>query len=91
MLRPNFSKWEQNLEDIRRLSIKAKHPRSRERFQALYLIGAGQTNATDWAGKIGRNPRTVMDWVHRYNSLGPTSLEYEHTGGRTPLLTKQGQ
>lgn len=91
MLRPNFSKWEQSLEDIRRLSIKAKHPRSRERFQALYLIGAGQTNATDWAKKIGRNPRTVMDWVHRYNSLGPTSLEYEHTGGRTPLLTKQGQ
>jgi transposase len=91
MLRPDFSKWEQSLEDIRRLSIEAEQPRSRERFQALYQIGSQQSNATEWAGKIGRNPRTVMDWVRRYNSLGPTSLEYRHTGGRTPLLPNQSK
>ena len=88
MLRPDCGKWEQSLEDLRRLSIEAEHPRSRERFQALYQIGSRQTNATAWATKIGRNARTVMDWVHRYNQLGPTSLEYQHTGGHPPLLTK---
>jgi transposase len=91
MLRPDCGKWEQSLEEIRRLSIEAEHPRSRERFQGLYQIGSHQTNATEWAGKIGRNPRTVMDWVRRYNSLGPTSLEYRPTGGRTPLLTNRSK
>ena len=91
MLRPNFGKWEQSIEDIRRLSIEAEHPRSRERFQALYQIGSHQTNATEWAEKIGRNPRTVMEWVHHYNRLGPAGLEYRHTGGRTPLLAKQSK
>jgi transposase len=88
MLRPNFGNWEQSIEDIRRLSIEAEHPRSRERFQAVYQIGSHQTNATEWAEKIGRNPRTVMEWVHHYNTLGPAGLEYRHTGGRTPLLAK---
>ena len=91
MLRPDCGKWEQSLEDLRRLSIEAEHPRSRERFQALYQIGSRQSNATDWAAKIGRNTRTVMDWVHRYNQLGPTSLEYRHSGGRSPLLTKRSK
>ena len=88
MLRPDVGKWEQSLDDIRRLSIEADHGRSRERFQALYQIGSQQTNATEWAKEIGRNARTVMDWVHCYNNLGPTGLEYHHTGGRTPFLTK---
>ena len=91
MLRPDLGKWEQSLEDIRRLSIETEHPRSRERFQALYVIGSHQTNATEWAGKIGRNARTVMDWVRRYNNLGPVGLEYEHTGGRPPLLTTRNK
>ncbi len=91
MLRPDVGKWSQSLEDLRRLSIEAEHPRSRERYQALYQIGSRQTNATDCAAKIGRNARTVMDWVHRYNQLGPSSLEYRHTGGPAPLLTKGGK
>jgi len=91
MLRPDCGKWEQSLEDLRRLSIEAEHPRSRERFQALYQIGSRQSNATDWAEKIGRNARTVMEWVHRYNQLGPTGLEFRHTGGRSPLLTTRNE
>jgi len=89
MLRPDCGKWEQSLEDLRRLSIEAAHPRSRERFQALYQIGNHHSNATEWASRIGRNARTVMDWVQRYNQFGPTSLEYRHTGGLPPLLTKR--
>ncbi len=87
MIRPNFSKWGQSPEKIRRLSIEAEHPRSRERFQALYMIGAKQTNATQWAEKIKRNTRTVMEWVHRYNTVGPAGMVYRHSGGCPPLLT----
>lgn len=88
MIRPDFAKWNQSLEDMRRLMIEAEHKRSRERFQALYMIGSGQSNATQWAQMIERNERTVMSWVHVYNREGPASVQYEHSGGRTPFLSK---
>jgi hypothetical protein len=33
-------------------------------FLALYRIGSGQTNATQWAIESGRDDNTVMRWVH---------------------------
>ena len=88
MIRPDFDKWEQDSETIRRLGIEAEHKRSRERFQALYLIGTQQLNATEWAKQIGRRNKTVMGWVHQYNQQGPQSLKYQRTGGRPPLLPR---
>lgn len=88
MVRPEFETWNQTAEDIRRLSIEAEHPRSRERFQALYMIGSGQDNASHWAKRIKRRKQTVLDWVHRYNDEGPQSIYYEHTGGRQPKLNE---
>ena len=38
MIRPDFEKWGQKAKDIRDLSTDAEHKRSRERFQALYMI-----------------------------------------------------
>lgn len=86
MIRPDFTKWGQSPADIYQLSLKAAHVRSRERFQALYMIGTQQVNATDWAKQIGRRNQTVMGWVHQYNEQGPASLHYQRTGGRTPLF-----
>jgi len=83
-----FAKWGQSLEDLRRASVAAPHARSRERFQALYLIASGQFNATTCANHIGRADETVLGWVHRYNQHGPDSLAYRRTGGRTPLLRR---
>lgn len=86
MVRPDTAKWGQEVADLRRLSLEAEHPRSRERFQALYMIGSQQTNATAWAREIGRNLDTVLSWVHLYNAHGPTALHYRRTGGRVPLF-----
>lgn len=91
MLRPDVTKWGETLEDLRKLSVSAQHSRSRERFQALYQIGSGQTNATQWAKQIGREDQTVMGWVHLYNAEGTDALLYRHTGGRTPFLAKQSK
>ncbi len=60
MVRPDFEKWHQSAEDIRRLSIEAEHPRSRERFQALYMIGTGQKSPSQWAKQIKRQKQTVL-------------------------------
>lgn len=91
MIRPDFAKWEQTAEDIRQLSIAAPHARTRERFQALYMIGTEQRNATEWAEVIGRQDQTVHGWVHKYNAAGPESLSYRRTGGNHPLFRKQSK
>lgn len=86
MVRPQIEKWGQTLADLRLLSVEAAHARSRERFQALYHIGSGQTNATRWALEIGRDPDTVLQWVHTYNAHGPEAVHYQRSGGRPPLF-----
>ena len=87
MIRVEMAKWGQTLGDLRRAAVHAPHRRTRERFQALYLIASGQFNATTCAAHIGRRDDTVLGWVHRYNAGGPDALTYRRTGGRAPLLT----
>ena len=89
MVRVEMAKWGQTLEDLRLASVQATHRRSRERFQALYLIASGRFNATTCAAHIGRQDETVLGWVHRYNEHGPDALTYRRTGGRAPLLTSR--
>ena len=88
MVRPDLHAWGQTPADLRRLSVHAQHPCSRERFLALYMIAAQQTNATTWAAQTGRTKETVLNWVHRYNLTGPEGVAYRRTGGRRPLLPK---
>jgi transposase len=87
MIRVEMAQWGQTLDDLRAASLQATHWRSRERFQALYLIAAGLYNATTCAAHLGRQDETVLAWIHRYNQHGPNALLYRHTGGRAPLLT----
>ena len=89
MVRPDVGKWEQTPSDLRRFSVEAEHPRSRERFLALYMIASRQTSATRWAAEVGHTKETVLSWVHIYNESGPDGVLYRHTGGRAPLLPKR--
>lgn len=91
MVRVEMAKWGQTPDDLRRASVHATHRRSRERFQALYLIASGRFNATTCAAHIGRQDETVLGWVHRYNEHGPDGLTYRRTGGRSPFLTSSSR
>jgi hypothetical protein len=86
MIAVEMAKWQQNLEDLRHTALHAPHPRTRERFLALYLIASGQFNATTCAAHLRRQDETVHNWLHLYNQHGPAALNYRHTGGRSPLL-----
>jgi transposase len=86
MIKPDLAKWQQTLPDLQRLMVEAAHQRSRERFQALYMIASQHSNASEWARQIGRQAQTVMGWVHDYNDAGPTALHYRRSGGRPPFL-----
>lgn len=91
MIKPDFAKWGQSLDEMRRLAIEAEHERSRERFQALYAIGSGETTATEWSQVIERQARTVLGWVHNYNQQGVAGVLYQHCGGRHQSLAPNQQ
>lgn len=84
MLKVDTQSWQQSPGILREQSLLCEHSRSRERFLCLYEVSQGKS-ATQVAQAIGRNPQTVMSWVHRYNTLGPDALLYQHTGGPSPL------
>jgi hypothetical protein len=86
MIRPDLKKWNQSPDDLRRLATDSNHPRTRERFLALYMIASEQTNATQWAQQTGREDESVLNWVHTYNECGPDALSYRRSGGHAPLL-----
>ncbi len=86
MLKPEHTKWQQTVADLQQLAVTAPHQRSRERFQALYMIASQHSNASEWAHVIGRQAQTVMGWVHAYNRAGPCALDYRRSGGRPPFL-----
>lgn len=89
MLRPNFEKWDQDAREMLRLATEADHPRTRERCLALYMIGTGQSNATQWAQEIGRNSMTVQNWVNEYNEQGMAGISYQPSGGVAPLFVQK--
>ena len=75
MLHIDCARWDQTPEDLRRLATSAPHPRTRERFLALYEITQASC-ATRVAPHTHRHPQTVMGWVHAYNEQGPAALAY---------------
>ena len=85
MLRVDCARWGQTPQDLRQLATAAPHPRTRERFLALYDI-TEDSCPTRVALRTRRHPQTVMEWVHLYNTQGPEALAYRRTGGRRPLF-----
>ena len=56
MLSVDHARWGQTPEDLRRLALSAPHPRTRERFLALYDITQQSRGATRIAARAGRHP-----------------------------------
>ena len=57
MLTVDYSRWGQDLDILRVLGLNAEHPRTRERFLALYDIG-GDKNAS----QVGRETGLTRQW-----------------------------
>ena len=90
MLRVDTARWGQTPADLRHLATSAPHPRTRERFLALYEI-TQESCATRIAERTHRHPQTVMEWLHLYNTRGPEALVYQRTGGRPPFARRSRQ
>lgn len=91
MVRPDFAKWNDSAGEMLRLAVEAEEPRDRERYLALYQVGSCESNASQWAKASGREPETVMEWIHRYNSGGRAAVAYRHSGGVRKALSQSEQ
>ncbi|EXJ16151.1 helix-turn-helix domain-containing protein [Imhoffiella purpurea] len=89
MLVLDLAKWNQTPDDLRKEAMHAPHPRTRERFLALYELARQRRGASSVARATGRHLQTLIRWVHRYNDAGPQALVFEHTGGVPPFLTRR--
>jgi Tfp pilus assembly protein PilP len=87
MLRVDHARWDQTPADLRELAMSASHPRTRERFLALYEI-TQESCATRVAAQARRHPQTVLEWLHLDNTRGPEALVYQRTGGRPPFARR---
>ena len=88
MLVPSPNSWKQTASDLLDLALHAKHPRTRERFMALHYLTLHGGGATAYAASTQRDRITVMDWVRKYNQLGPEAMYYRHTGGTAPFFQR---
>src|SRR3954468_10834782 len=84
MLGVDSARWGETPEDVRGLAMRASHPRTRERFLALYEI-TQESCATRIAERTRRHPQTVMEWLHLYNTGVPVARPYQRTGARPPF------
>ncbi len=87
MLRVECGRWEQTIDELRQGAVEATHPRTRERFMALYEIASG-SNATQVAAQSDRHFQSVQAWVHAYNEHGPAALLFRRSGGHPPFVRK---
>src|SRR3954451_14377134 len=85
MLRVEHARWDQTPADLRELAMSASHPRTRERFLALYEI-TQESCATRVAERTRRHPQTVIQWLHPYTT--PAALTYQCPGRRPPFARR---
>ena len=85
MLKVNYERWKQTPQYLRQQALITKHPRTRERYLALYEITQGKS-ASQLSTEIGRRVHTILDWVHKYNLKGDAAIFYQRTGGHPPLF-----
>ena len=90
MLKVNCKQWKQTPQYLRKQALQAVHPRTRERYLALYEITQGKS-AYQLSKEIGRRVHTLLGWIHNYNLRGDVALVYQQTGGHPPffLLKKE--
>lgn len=83
MLKLDLEKWSLSLDDLKKLALKPNHPRTCERFLALYQVTQSSC-ATRVRHQIKRDPQTVMQWVRLFNKKKDQHLYFSLTRGDGP-------
>ena len=82
-------KWGLKKADFLKLSRQG-HPRTCERYQALYWLEDGETQM-EVANRLNRTRNVVRNWQRMFEEGGPEALEYRRTGGKERILSLEEQ
>jgi transposase len=75
--------WQLTLDQVRERVYRAPTPRERERWHALWLL-ARDGSIEQVAEALGRNERTIADWLQDFQQRGADGVAFEQTGGAPP-------
>lgn len=79
--------WGLDLGQVRQRLYDAPHPRERERWHALWLLGQGWTQV-QIAAALGHDAHPIGDWIEAFRHQGPDGLQFTAHGGPPPPLTR---
>ena len=85
-----LKRWKLDRGAVREQVYRAPTPRERERWHALWLLAEGWS-AAQVADALDRDPHTIGEWLAIFRQAGPAGLQFEHTGGSPPTLSRQQQ
>ncbi|HEY7359030.1 MAG TPA: helix-turn-helix domain-containing protein [Ktedonobacterales bacterium] len=81
-----LARWQISSADAREQVYRAKTPRERERWHALWSLSRGWS-AAQVAQALERDPHTIGDWLTAFAQDGPPALAFEQSGGSPPPST----
>jgi transposase len=78
-----LARWQISSADAREQIYRAKTPRERERWHALWLLSRGWP-AAQVAQALERDAHTIGEWLTAFAQDGPGALAFEQSGGSPP-------
>lgn len=81
-----LARWQITSAGAREQVYRAKTPRERERWHALWLLSRGWS-AAQVAQALERDPHTIGGWLTTFAQDGPAALAFEQSGGAPPPFT----
>jgi hypothetical protein len=78
-----LAQWHLDVAAVRERIYRARAPRERERWHALWLWSRGWTGV-QVAEALGRDAHTIGAWVESFCRGGPDSVAFSQTGGSPP-------
>ena len=85
-----LGQWQLDLKAVRERMYRARTPRERERWHAVWLLARGWS-AAQVAEALERDAHTIGDWVAAFREQGPAGLAFEQTGGPPPSSTRHSK
>ena len=85
-MRDVLKRWKLDLSAVRQRVYRARTPRERERWHAVWLVARGWSPARV-ADALERDAHTIGEWLAVFRERGPAGLTFEQTGGSPPPST----
>ena len=82
--------WNLEVGQVRQRMYDAPHPRERERWHALWLLGQGWTQV-QIAHALEHDAHTIGNWIEAFRQQGPAGLQFTAHGGAPPSSTRMSK